>query len=69
MREIKTIVRMIGSGAEFDREVNRLLADGWILSKRELRQIRGEISDAYNAPDVPVLYAELERWEPIDPDM
>jgi hypothetical protein len=54
--------------AEFDAEVNALLADGWTLKKRELIGIEGEHSDAYNVTVVKALYAELERQAPDYPE-
>ena len=61
MKQIKTIVRPYEQLNEFDAEVNKHLADGWTLCKRETQRVSGEISEAFSAPAVYVLYAELER--------
>ena len=62
MKQIKTVVFPYSELDRHDKEVNRLLADGWILKKREIQQVSGEISEAFNAPAVYILYAELERF-------
>lgn len=59
--EIRSVLMTVYRINEFDAEVNTLLADGWRLAKRELVRVEGEPSEAYNAPIVKALYAELER--------
>lgn len=61
MKQIKTVVCPIEYAHSYDKEINSLLADGWILKKRTITNIRGEISEAFNSPDILSLYAELER--------
>ena len=62
MKQIKTVLKPYERLTEFDREVNELLSDGWKLRKREIQKVSGEISEAFCAPAVYVLYAELERF-------
>lgn len=45
----------------FDEAINSLVADGWVLTKRDLVNAIGTLSESFNAPVVQVLYAELER--------
>ena len=61
MKQIKTVLKPYAELYAFDNEVNQLLKDGWILRKREIQKVSGEISEAFSAPSVYVLYAELER--------
>ena len=61
MKQIKTVICEISRSDSFDKEVNRLLSDGWFLRKREIKSINGEISEAFSAATICVLYAELER--------
>lgn len=61
MKQIKTVLKPYERLNEFDKEVNALLADGWNIRKREIQKVSGEISEAFSAPAVYVLYAELER--------
>lgn len=68
MKQIKTLVRVVEQAHNYDQEINSLLAKGWILKKRELLNIRGEISDSYNSVTEAVLYAELERDVPPYPE-
>lgn len=62
MRQIKTILKPYSQLYEYDNEVNALLREGWTLRKREIQRVSGEISEAFNAPAVYMLYAELERF-------
>lgn len=62
MKQIKTVIKPYELLYDFDDEVNSLLAEGWILRKREIQRVSGEISEAFNVPAVYVLYAELERF-------
>lgn len=61
MKQIKTVICPIEYAYSFDKEVNRLIANGWVLKHRELINTRGEVSEAFNAAVVQSLYAELER--------
>lgn len=62
MKQIKTIMKPYDFLNEFDKEVNKLLSEGWTLNKREIQKVSGEISEAFSVPAVYVLYAELERF-------
>lgn len=62
MKQIKTVLKPYERLTEFDREVNEFLSDGWKLKRREIQKVSGEISEAFYAPAVYVLYAELERF-------
>lgn len=62
MKQIKTVMRPYSELYEYDEQVNKLLSEGWILRKREIQRVSGEISEAFNVPAVYVLYAELERF-------
>lgn len=62
MRQIKTVLKPYERLNEFDKEVNELLREGWMLRKRETQRVSGEISESFNVPAVYVLYAELERF-------
>lgn len=64
MKQIKTVTCPIERAEWFDSSVNELLADGWEIKKRELMHVPGVLSEAFNAPMVRLLYAELERYEP-----
>ena len=59
--EIRSVLMTVYRIGDFDAEVTALLADGWRLVKRELVRVEGEPNEAYNAPVVKALYAELER--------
>lgn len=59
MKQIKTIMRNASAAEEFDAEVNKAIAEGWTLVKREvLRSYDGEANSF-----IRMLYAELEREE------
>ena len=68
MREIKTVIQPVEKARCFDAIVNSYLADGWILAKRETKAIPGDIAESYSMQVVTVLYAELEKWDPIIPE-
>lgn len=51
MKQIKTILE--GTIGEFDEAVNSAIAEGWQLTKRDLRLVESK--------DQGLLYAELER--------
>lgn len=68
MLQIKTVICPIESPKRFDDEVNRLLSNGWALRRREIQVMAGLPSEAFNAPSVRALYAELERHEPPFPE-
>ena len=61
MKQIKTVTAPIERAEWFDNAVNELAADGWILKKRDLKYVPGTLTEAFNAPVVQMLYAELER--------
>ena len=62
MKQIKTIIKPYELLNDYDKEVNKLLSEGWTLRKREIQKVSGEISEAFSVPAVYVLYAELERF-------
>lgn len=64
-RQIKTVTAPFEKADWFDSAVNDLMADGWILKKRDLLNVPGLLSESFNAPVVQILYAELELWKPI----
>lgn len=68
MKQIKTVLRAAMYAQKFDEEVNGLLGDGWKLKKRETLKTSGEMSEAFSAPLVTMLYAELEREVPPFPE-
>jgi hypothetical protein len=49
MKQIKTVHHRIDDSAQFDKEVNDALTEGWQLTRREF------------VPGYVILYAELER--------
>lgn len=61
MKQIKTVIKPYSELYAFDKTVNDLLAEGWLLKKREIQRVSGEVSEAFSAPAIYVLYAELER--------
>lgn len=68
MKQIKTVIQPTDRPKRFDTLVNRLLCDGWELKTRKIITSTGELSEAFNAPAVRFLYAELERHEPPFPE-
>ncbi len=68
MKQIKTVIEPIERPNCFDALVNCLLIDGWELKTRKIIKSTGELSEAFNAPVVRFLYAELERHEPPFPE-
>lgn len=59
IKAIKTIKKQLGASAEFDREVNACLEEGWTLTKREvLPPYEGAERIFFR-----LLYAELELVE------
>ena len=68
MREIKTITSRIERSEWFDKSINELLADGWVLKKRDILNVPGLLTESFNVPVVQILYAELERNVPPYPD-
>lgn len=68
MKQIKTVIQPIEQTKCFDALVNCLLIDGWELKTRKIISTKGELSEAFNAPVVRFLYAELERNEPPFPE-
>lgn len=61
MKQIKTIIKPYEQLYSYDDEVNRYLSEGWKIRNREIQRVSGEINEAYNAPSIYVLYAELEK--------
>lgn len=68
MKRIKTVMQQAGQVVQFDAAINKLLSEGWTLRKREILKTTGELSEAFNAPRVLVLYAELEKEVPPFPE-
>lgn len=68
MKQIKTVICPIERAHIYDDTVNGLLADGWILKKRTVTNMHGEISEAFNSSIIQVLYAELEKNIPPFPE-
>lgn len=68
MKKIATVIQPIEQAKSFDALVNSLLFEGWELKVRKIISAKGELSEAFNAPDVRFLYAELERIEPPFPE-
>lgn len=68
MKQIATVIQPIEQAKSFDALVNSLLTDGWELKDRKIISAKGELSEAFNAPEVRFLYAELERNEPPFPE-
>ena len=62
MQQIKTVLKPYSELYAFDNEVNQHLQDGWVLKKREIQKVSGEINEAFYAPAIYVLYSELERF-------
>lgn len=62
MKQIKTLIRPIWQSEQYDNEINRLLADGWELKKKEVIRIQGLPEESFNVPVILTLYAELERY-------
>ena len=65
MKQIKTVTAPFERSDWFDSAVNELIGKGWILSKRDILNVPGILTESFNAPVVQMLYAELEYWEPI----
>lgn len=65
MKQIKTVIQPIEKANSFDIAVNELLREGWELKTRKIIHTQGELSEAFNAPVVRFLYAELEKQQPI----
>ena len=61
MKQIKTVVAPLQCAELFDSAVNKLLAEGWVLQKREIIDLPGQISEAFQFTLERTLYAELER--------
>lgn len=65
MRQIKTVTAPIERAEWFDKAINDLLSEGWVISKRDILNVPGVLSESFNVSVVQMLYAELELWEPI----
>lgn len=68
MRQIKTVIQPVSHAAQFDAEVNTLLAAGWTLKRQEVLKLASDPSDAFNVASFPALYAELTREVPPWPE-
>lgn len=68
MRQIKTVLLPYDKAAQFDAEVNALLADGWQLKRHEVLKVQGPPNEAFSFPIFPALYAELTREVPPYPE-
>lgn len=68
MKKIKTVIQPFEQASSFDALVNCYLIDGWELKTRKVINTLGELSEAFNAPAVRFLYAELEKQEPPFPE-
>lgn len=58
---IKTVIRPIEKAGLFDDAVNELIENGWTLTKREVINTQGTITESFNIPVIKMLYAELEK--------
>lgn len=65
MKQIKTVTAPFERAEWFDQAVNDLLNEGWVISKRDILNVPGVLTESFNVPVVQMLYAELELWEPI----
>lgn len=65
MKQIKTVTAPIERAEWFDKAINDLLNEGWVISKRDILNVPGVLTESFNVPVVQMLYAELELWEPI----
>lgn len=61
--KIKTITRNFDWSEEFDQEVNKALAEGWHLMKREVLPGVAGVSASRR-----LLHAELVQMDPVEPD-
>lgn len=59
--KIKTVICSVEYFNIFDKQVNKLLSEGWKLTNRKVVGIKGEPNEAGNAPAIQSLYAELEK--------
>ena len=65
MKKIKTVTAPFERSQWFDDAINELIQEGWVLSKRDILNVPGMLTESFNVPVVQILYAELELWEPI----
>lgn len=65
MKKIQTVTAPIERSEWFDNAVNTFIENGWVLSKRDILNVPGMLTESFNVPVVQILYAELEYWEPI----
>lgn len=68
MKQIKTVTAPMERAEWFDSAVNSLTADGWTLTRRDLLNVPGILSESFNVPMVQILYAELEKSAPPWPE-
>ena len=66
MKKIKTVTAPFERSDWFDNAVNELMSEGWVLSKRDILNVPGLLTESFNVPLVQILYAELELWNPIE---
>lgn len=66
MKKIKTVTAPFERSDWFDNAVNELMNEGWVLSKRDILNVPGMLTESFNVPLVQILYAELELWNPIE---
>ena len=69
MKKIKTVTAPFERSQWFDDAINELIQEGWVLSKRDILNVPGMLTESFNVPVVQILYAELELWEPIFEDV
>lgn len=68
MQQIKTVIRPADRVAQFDAEVNKLLADGWTLRTRKAIGVESEPNEVGSTAVISALYAELDRHVPPFPE-
>lgn len=61
MKQIRTVTSPIEGRKRFDDDVNALLLDGWKLTRREIINMQGTLSESFHQPLLVALYAELEK--------
>lgn len=61
MMQIKTVIYPLECQTDYDKAVNALLADGWMLKKRTIIENPGFPTEAFHVCMERFLYAELEK--------
>lgn len=64
MKQIQTVTAPIERSEWFDNAVNKFISKGWVLTKRDILNVPGTLSESFNVPVVQILYAELEKRTP-----